>query len=266
VVIVTGGASGIGRATALEFARRKAHVAVIDRDEERGKTIVDEIRGFGSAAFFAADLAIAAEVKRVVEEVRSSFGGVHVLVHCAGIQRYGTAVSTSEQLWEEVLAANLTSAFLMAKYSLPLLVESGGGSVIIVGSAQSVGAIGNSAAYIVSKHGLLGLTRSIAIDFAAQGVRCHCVCPGAIDTPMLRWSADQSGAPEEVLQACERLHLLNRLGLPEEVARVIAFLASNDSSFMTGHPVMVDGGCTVPIGGPAFAESGTGRVAGGTES
>ena len=184
-----------------------------------------------------------------------------MLAHSAGIQRYGTATTTSEEQWEEVRSVNLTSAFLMSQHVLPGMIEEGG-AIILVGSVQSVGAFGNSAAYVTSKHAMLGLARSIALDFARSGVRCYCVCPGAIDTPMLRASAALDADPAGVLRACERLHLFKRLGQPDEVARVITFLASSDASSMTGTAIMVDGGCMVPIGGDAFNEEGTGRCCG----
>jgi NAD(P)-dependent dehydrogenase (short-subunit alcohol dehydrogenase family) len=210
--------------------------------------------------FFPADVSNGQDAAAAVNAVHRAFGALTVLAHSAGIQRYGTAVSTSDEVWNEVLAVNVTSAFLMSRHVLPRMIESGGGAIILVGSVQSAGAVGNSAAYVTSKHALLGLARSIALDFARSGVRCYCVCPGAIDTPMLRASAALDPDPAAVLRGCERLHLFNRLGQPEEVARVIAFLASQDASFMTGTAVMVDGGCMVPIGGAAFHEQGTGQV------
>lgn len=257
---VTGGASGIGEATAREFARLGATVAVIDRDTDNGERVAAEASAGGTARFFAADVSDAYNVAATVERVRQVFGPITVLAHSAGIQRYGTAITTSDEVWNEVLAVNLTSAFLMSRHVLPGMIEAGGGAIIHVGSVQSVGAVGNSAAYVTSKHALLGLARSIALDFARSGVRCYCVCPGAIDTPMLRASAELDADPAGVLRACERLHLFKRLGQPEEVARVIAFLASSDASFMTGTAVMVDGGCMVPIGGDAFNEEGTGQM------
>jgi NAD(P)-dependent dehydrogenase (short-subunit alcohol dehydrogenase family) len=254
---VTGGASGIGEATAREFARLGATVAVIDRDKARGERVAAEAAD-GKARFFAADVSNSSEVAATVGIIQQALGPITVLAHAAGIQRYGTATTTSEELWNEVLSVNLTGAFLISQHVLPGMIEAGGGAIIHVGSVQSVGAVRNSAAYVTSKHALLGLVRSIALDFARSGVRCYCVCPGAIDTPMLRASAALDEDPARVLRAGERLHLFKRLGKPEEVARVIAFLASSDASFMTGTAVMVDGGCMVPVGGDAFYEEGTG--------
>jgi NAD(P)-dependent dehydrogenase (short-subunit alcohol dehydrogenase family) len=128
---------------------------------------------------------------------------------------------------------------------------------VITGSVQTLGALVNSAAYVVSKHALLGLTRSMALDYARQNIRVNCVCPGAIDTPMLRWSASLSDDPEAVLEACNRLHPLGRMGRAEEVANLIVFLASDLASFITGEAVTVDGGLLIAIGGTGFQESGT---------
>lgn len=259
VAVVTGGASGIGRACAFEFAAGGAAVAVIDRDAALGEGAAGEIAG-SQAAFFSADLSLAADAKRAMGDVVRRFGGIDILVNNAGIQRYGNVVTLTEAEWDEVLNANLKSAFLASKFAIPEMIRRGGGVIVITGSVQSVTAQRNSAHYVVSKHGLLGLARSIAIDFAKDNIRANCVLPGAIDTPMLRWAASLDPHPEKVIEACNHLHALGRMGKPEEVARVIAFLASDEASFMTGSAVMVDGGLLTPAGGMAFQESGTGST------
>ncbi len=259
VVVVTGGASGIGEACVREFAARGAAVAVVDCDAKRGE---EKIREMGAERaklrFYAADVSRSDQVDKLIRQIVAELSGVDVLVNNAGIQRYGTVTTASEDEWDEVMNVNLKSAFLMAKHAIPAMVQRGGGAIVITGSVQSVGAQRNSVHYVVSKHGLLGLTRSIALDFAQQNIRANCVLPGAIDTPMLRWSAAKDPHPERVLEACDRIHLRGRMGQPEEVARVIAFLASDLASFVTGSAVMVDGGLLVPVGGMAFQESGTG--------
>ena len=259
VAVVTGGASGIGQACAREFATRRAAVAVVDRDAPAGEQAARELRGQGGIAeFFPADVSRQAEVARLVPAIVSRFGGLDVLVNNAGIQRYGTVTTLSEEEWDEVMNVNLKSAFLMSKYAIPEMIKRGGGAIVITGSVQSVAAQRNSVHYVVSKHGLLGLARSLALDYAKENIRANCVLPGAIDTPMLRWAASLDPKPEKVLEACDRLHALGRRGRPEEVARVIIFLASDLASFVTGSAVMVDGGLLVPVGGMAFQESGTG--------
>jgi len=140
------------------------------------------------------------------------------------------------------------------------MLKRGGGAIVMTGSVQSVTAQRNSVHYVTSKHALLGLTRSIALDYGNQNIRANCVLPGAIDTPMLRWSASLDTDSARVLAACDRLHIRGKMGRAEEVARVIAFLASDLASFMTGAAIPVDGGILVPTGGMAFQESGTGAV------
>jgi NAD(P)-dependent dehydrogenase (short-subunit alcohol dehydrogenase family) len=154
--------------------------------------------------------------------------------------------------------ANLKSAFLMSKFAIPEMIRRGGGAIVITGSVQSVTAQRNSAHYVVSKHGLLGLTRSIALDYGSQNIRANCVMPGAIDTPMLRWAASLDSDPDRVLAACDQLHIRGKMGQPEEVARAIAFLASDLASFITGAAIPVDGGLLTPTGGMLSQETGTG--------
>ena len=259
VIIVTGGASGIGQATAREFAARNGAVAIFDRNDQGGQETASALRGAGhTAEYFHVDLAVSAEVERAVEQVAARMGGVGILANVAGIQRYGTAVTTSDAEWDETQNANVRSAFLASKYAIPHMVRRGGGSIVIVGSVQSMTAQRNSMAYVVSKHALLGLTRSMALDFAADNIRVNCVCPGAIDTPMLRWAASLDGHPERVLDACRKLSIFERMGLPEEIARVIAFLASDLASFISGTAIVADGGLLTPTGGMMSQESGTG--------
>jgi NAD(P)-dependent dehydrogenase (short-subunit alcohol dehydrogenase family) len=259
VVVVTGSASGIGRACDREFSARHAAVAIVDRDAKNGQQASNELRDKGFAAdYFNCDVTSAAQVEQAMNGVVSRFGGIDVAVSNAGIQRYGTVVTLSEQEWDEVLDANLKSAFLVSKYAIPHMLARGGGSIVITGSVQSAAAQRNSAHYVVSKHGLLGLARSIALDFGKQNIRANCILPGSVDTPMLHWAANLDSSPERVLQACDAMHIRGRMGTPEEVARVIVFLASDLASFVTGAAINVDGGLLVPVGGMSFQESGTG--------
>lgn len=261
VAVVTGGGSGIGQAAVRAFAERNAAVAVVDRNTQAGGKIASELKQKGGEVkAFSVDVSSAAQVEGLIPQIVSEFGGIDILVNCAGIQRYGTVTSLTEAEWDEVMTVNLKSSFLMCKFAIPEMIKRGAGSIVIVGSVQSVAALRNSAHYIVSKHGLLGLSRSIALDYGGQGIRANCVLPGAIDTPMLRWSASLDPNPDKVLQACDRMHIRGKMGRPEEVANVIVFLASDLASFVTGSAVMVDGGLLVPIGGMSFTESGTGST------
>jgi NAD(P)-dependent dehydrogenase (short-subunit alcohol dehydrogenase family) len=261
VAVVTGGGSGIGRACAQEFVEKGATVAVVDRDAKAGAETAAELKSKGGKAeFFQVDVSSASEVEKLIPAVVSAFGGIDILVNNAGIQRYGTVTTISEDEWDEVLNINLKGAFLMSKHVIPQMIERGGGSIVITGSVQSVAAQRNSVHYVVSKHGLLGLARCIALDYGKQNIRANCVLPGAIDTPMLRWAANLDSNPEKVLEACDSLHVRGKMGQPEEVAHVIVFLASDRASFMTGSAVMVEGGLLVPVGGMAFQQSGTGST------
>lgn len=259
VIVVTGGASGIGQATAHEFGARHGAVAIFDRDDRGGQETAAALRAAGhTAEYFHVDLAVGAQVTQAVEQVAARMGGIDIVVNVAGIQRYGTAAATSEAEWDEVMNANVRSAFLVSKYAIPHIKRRGGGAIVIVGSVQSMSAQRNSMAYVVSKHALLGLARSMALDFAPDNIRVNCVCPGAIDTPMLRWAASLDENPQRVVDACHKLSMSGRMGLPEEIARVIVFLASDLASFISGTAIVADGGLLTPTGGMLNQEAGTG--------
>jgi NAD(P)-dependent dehydrogenase (short-subunit alcohol dehydrogenase family) len=259
VGLVTGAASGIGRATAIALAQRGARVALMDRNAEVEQIACQLNEGrSGSAEYLQVDVSDAAMAERSTDELVSRFGGIDLLAHCAGLQSYGSAVTTSVEAWENTLAVDLDSAFYLSRAVLPHLQKGGGGSIVFTGSTQSLVAHRNSAAYVTGKHAVVGLMRSIALDFAAQGVRCNCVLPGAIDTPMIRWGASRDPNPQRVLDACSSLALLGRMGTAEEVANVILFLLSDMASFVTGASFVVDGGQLVPCGGTAFQLVGTG--------
>ena len=257
IAIVTGAASGIGRATAAALARRHASVALFDRNAEACRAFASELRS-QSAFPVVVDVADAVAVSTAVDRVAAEHGGVDLLAHCAGVQSYGSAVSTPLDDWDRTLAVDLNSALYLARAAIPHMRRRGGGALIFTGSTQSLVAHRNSAAYVTGKHALLGLTRSIAVDFAADRIRANCVLPGAIDTPMIRWSASRDPHPERVLEACSGLALLGRMGTPEEVANVNIFLLSEMASYITGASFVVDGGQLVPCGGTAFQSVGTG--------
>jgi NAD(P)-dependent dehydrogenase (short-subunit alcohol dehydrogenase family) len=261
VAIVSGGAMGIGAATAATLCELGARVAVLDRDREKGGAVAARLAAAGGqASFHHCTVEDAASVEAAVDEAARRHGALHVVAHCAGIQRYGDAASTSLEIWRETLAVNLDGCFHVVRAAVPHLAAAGGGAIVIVGSVQTVAAVANSAAYVTAKHALAGLARSIAIDFAEKNIRANCVMPGAIDTPMLRTAVNAAADPEAVLCDCAEAHALGRIGQPEEVARAIAFLASDWASFITGTTLAVDGGMLTAAGGMAFQRGGTGAV------
>ncbi len=261
VAVVTGGAMGIGEATARKLAALGAAVAIFDIDADAGRKSAASIAKSGAICdFFPCNISVSAEVSQAVEAVVSKYGGIDILVSNAGIQLYGDVVTTPEEDWDRLIGINLKGCFLVSKFVVPHIIKRGGGAIVIVGSVQSMTAISNSVAYVASKHGLLGLTRAMSLDYAQNGIRVNCVCPGTIDTPMLRWAASLSDDPAKVIQTCGRMHPLGRIGRADEVADSIVYLASPMASFITGAALLVDGGMLVPAGGMGFQEGGTGAA------
>ncbi len=247
VALVTGAALGIGRAGALAFGSAGAAVAVVDIDPEAGARTVAEIEaGGGTALFTHADMGITADCKRAVDEAVAAFGGLDIVFNNVGIQppdSYVNAVELDEVLWDRIIAVNLKSRFLMAKFAVPHMRDRGGGVIIHSASVQGLQSMPGVAAYAASKGGDLSLVRQLAIDFAADNIRVLAVCPGTIDTPLVRNATRRSGRRiDEALLDYGRAHPLGRVGQPEEVAEVVLFLASDRASFMTGGHVCVDGG------------------------
>lgn len=259
VAVVTGGAAGIGQASAQKLCELGARVAILDRNAEAGQATIATLEKSGyTASFYPCDVTVEFEVKAAMAAAVAHHGALHIMVSNAGIQRYGDVVTTTPELWDETMDVHVKGCFHATKYAIPAMLASGGGAIVIVASVQSFTAINNSVAYVAAKHALLGITRSIALDFASQNIRANCVCPGAIDTPMLRATAEKTGSPEKMLESIGRMHALGRIGRPQEVANAIAFLASDDASFITGTSLIVDGGLLVPTGGMGFQESGIG--------
>ena len=245
LAVVTGAAKGIGEATARAFFREGAAVALLDVDESASK-LADEFAPHG--LFVRCDVSKSADVERAFDMIARDLGNASVLVNNAGIQHYGTVTDTSEAEWDRVLGVNLKSAFLCAKHAIPQMRKRGRGVVVNVASVQAFVSQQRVAPYTTSKTALLGLTRSIAVDYAPQ-VRCVAVCPGTVDTPMLRDAIRQSPSPDEVLRECHEMHPVKRIATAEEVAELILYLASDKAGFITGQPVRIDGGLGLSIGG-----------------
>ena len=244
VAIITGGGSGIGRATAERFAREGAKVVVADYHADAGREAVDAIRKAGGEAIFVnVDVADSAQVERLVQAALDAFGGVDVLVNAAAILAFGTALETDEKTWNRVIAINTNGTFLCSKAVLPHMIKRGGGSIVNISSSTGAhDAKGNTVAYVTSKGAVTLMTKALAIDHAKANVRVNGIAPGPTDTPMLRSVL----SPEQIAEFAATFPM-GRLGRPEELANAALFLASDEASFVTGAILAVDGGQTADV-------------------
>jgi NAD(P)-dependent dehydrogenase (short-subunit alcohol dehydrogenase family) len=247
--LITGAAMGIGRAVAERLARDKASMVLLDLAAGPLDAVAQSLREAGSEVHVmvgsVADSAVCAEAATIARE---KLGGLDLLSHNAGIQRYGTAETTDEALWDEVMDVNLKAAYLISRACLPMLRESRG-AIVLMSSAQGLASQEGVLAYSVAKHGLVGMTKSMAVDYAPLGVRINAVAPGAVNTPMLRDAVALSDDPAALWRVLDGMHPLGRTAEPGEIAEVVAFLGSNAASFVTGEVVRVDGGLLSRIGG-----------------
>jgi NAD(P)-dependent dehydrogenase (short-subunit alcohol dehydrogenase family) len=240
--IVTGATSGMGRATAILFAREGASVLASGRDAERAGSLVDAIRGEGGRVeFVAGDVGLPATNERLVETCRRTFGGVDIAVCCAGMLGLGPAAEVPVETWRQTLAVNLDAVFYLLRAALPEMQRGRGGSVVVVSSIAALKGFPNHAAYCASKGALLALVRQVAIDYGPK-VRVNALCPGPVDTPLIWESAVAFPDPAKAVAAAGARTLLRRLGRPEDVARAALYLASCDSEWVTGTALTVDGG------------------------
>jgi NAD(P)-dependent dehydrogenase (short-subunit alcohol dehydrogenase family) len=241
--LITGGAGGIGRATALLFASEGAAVGIVDLNQEAGQEVAREISTAGGRAIFErADVTRSADCRRVAERIVHEFGGIHVLFNNAGIIRRASVVEISEEDWDRVMAVNVKSIFQMSREVIPIMARSVGGSIINTASGWGLAGGPRAVAYCASKGAVVLLTKAMAIDHGRQKIRVNCICPGDTDTAMLRSEARQLGEAEDGFLAGSANRPLGRVGKPEEIARAVLYLASDAASFVTGAAVVVDGG------------------------
>lgn len=244
VVLITGASGGIGSATVAKFAQSGWKVIGVDRREFSGNFP-------GNGYFILADISRPEDISLIYKKTSDFSPYLNAVVNNAGMQVSKPILDTSVEEWDMVIASNLRSAFLVAKFAHPLLVKAGGGAIVNLSSVHAVATSINVAAYAASKGGLLALTRAMAIEFAGDGIRVNAVLPGAVDTPMLRSGMDRGqhggSSLEERLENLARKTVNGRIGKPEEIASTIFFLASEESSFMTGQALVVDGGATARL-------------------
>jgi len=245
VALITGGTSGIGEATAILFSKEGAQVAITGRDEKRGHAVTARIlETGGKAIFIRTDVRKAAESRRAVDETLKTFGKLDILFNNAGVFYPHTILDCTEEEWDLQLDINLKGTFLMSKFALPSMIQQGSG--VIINNSSGWGIVGGdkAVAYCASKGGVVLLTKAMAIDHGPQGIRVNCICPGDVDTPMLPEDARMRGLKwEDYLAGCAN-RPLGRIGTVDEIAKAALFLASDDSSFMTGAALVVDGGGT----------------------
>jgi NAD(P)-dependent dehydrogenase (short-subunit alcohol dehydrogenase family) len=245
VAVVTGAASGIGRATAVRMARDGFEVAMMDLDAAGLTETRTRIEGIGGKAHhFAVDLCDPLAVGSVAREIAVRFGAPEVLVNVAGVGVAATVLETSDEDWSRVLAVNLTGPFLTTRATLPLMLDRGSGVIVNIASVGGLVGLARRAAYCASKAGLIGLTRAIAVDHAREGIRCVAICPGTVETEWVGKILANAPDPVAAREAMAARQLDGRMGTPEEIAAMVSFVAGPDGRFINGSALVVDGGMT----------------------
>ena len=244
VALITGGNSGIGRATAALFAKEGAAVVLTGRNQERGEQVAQAINeeAGGRSMFVCSDVRFAADCRQAVEQTLERFGRIDVLFNNAGVFHPKKVPECTEEEWDETIDSSLKGAFLMSKYALPFMIERGSGSIIHNSSGWGILGGDKAAAYCAAKGGLVVMAKAMAIDHGPDGIRVNCICPGDTETPMLTDDADKRGMEWDDYAASGSDRPLGRMGTAEEIARAVLFLACDDSSFITGESLVVDGG------------------------
>jgi meso-butanediol dehydrogenase/(S,S)-butanediol dehydrogenase/diacetyl reductase len=245
VCIITGGGSGIGRASALLFAQEGARLVIADKRPAFAQAVAEECGRKGAAAIAVeVDVAKADEVQHMIARTLEQFGRLDVLVNNAGYGIPGSVVETEPEAWDALMAVNVRGVYLCSKYAIPAMKRTGGGTIVNTASVVATVGIADRAAYCASKGAVAALTRAIAIDHVHAGIRCNAVAPGTIDTPYFDEILGKSADPDATKKALAARQLLGRLGTPEEIAAGILFLASDESAFATGTILTLDGGMT----------------------
>jgi NAD(P)-dependent dehydrogenase (short-subunit alcohol dehydrogenase family) len=243
VALITGGTSGIGSATAIRFAGEGAAVVITGRNSERGEQVVQDIvANGGEALFIRSDVRNAEDCRQAVEQTLERFGKIDVLFNNAGVFHPKSVPDCTEEEWDETIDSSLKGAFLMSKYVLPSMIESGGGSIIHTSSGWGILGGDKAAAYCAAKGGLIVMAKAMAIDHGPDGVRVNCVCPGDVLTPMLPDDAAKRGMSWDDYAVGAADRPLGRIGTAEDIANAALYLASDESSFVTGEALVVDGG------------------------
>lgn len=243
VALVTGAASGIGRCISMRLAEMGAQVVLLDIDTPNGEGATEEIRNQGrEAIYLSCDVRRASDCRNAVEAVTKKWSKIDILCNCAGIAIRKDVVELTEEEWDRALDVTLKGIYLLSREVIPYMVRGGGGSIINIGSGWSLKGGPRAASYCAAKGGVVNLTRAMAIDHGKDNIRVNCVCPGDIDTPMLRSECTQLGEDEQSFLRESANRPLARVGMPEDVANAVLFLASPMSSWMTGAALVVDGG------------------------
>ncbi len=250
IAIVTGGAKGIGLASAECLIRLGANMMLVDSSGDEASAAAKRLNSQSSDVdSVVADISKIADVEKAIRFTIERFGGIDILVNNAGIQTFGDPVTTTEEVWDRTMNVNLKGHWLMSKYAIPEMLKRGKGSIVNVSSVQGLASQRNVVAYSTSKHAMIGLTRAMAVDLASKNIRVNCVCPGTVDTPMIQSIIQLDSDPDRLRKILNNMHPIGHMAQPSEIGEVIAFLASDRSSFMTGSIVTVDGGLLVPIAG-----------------
>lgn len=243
VAIITGAAAGIGEHSARLFAKEGAHLVLVDLDADLLAKLTAELEAAATIVLdIAGDASRAGVCKSVVERTVAQFGRLDILFNNAGIVLNGSLVDCTEEEWERTMNVNLKSMYLLCRHAVPIMQRQHSGSIINMSSVAGPMGVANRGAYSVSKAGVMGLTKSLAIDFIQDGIRVNCICPGTVDTPSLRGRIANSPNPDEARKAFIARQPMGRLGRPEEIAAMALFLASEDSAYMTGQAIFMDGG------------------------